>query len=211
MAFATTKHLKLRAHRESDKVNFLLHNNDQRMTRTAYPGYAVPKGERAWKEMDEKSLSTAMLCVVLEAKREYVSLRKWDEWEVKQEDAEKKQEDWDRVLFAGYATIYLKNPKTRDGNFGIVIATPWWSNGFATEVTEWIVQHCFEQLNLHRISLDYFASNAAAKRVYEKCGFVQEGVTRQAFWLDGGWIDEVAMGILEDEFWARRKQLANKA
>ncbi|KZT52019.1 acyl-CoA N-acyltransferase [Calocera cornea HHB12733] len=137
-------------------------------------------------------------------------MRKWDEWEVKKEDAEKKQEDWDRELFAGYSTVHLKNPKTRDGLFGIAIATAWWRNGFATELTQWVVQHCFEQLALHRISLGYFAFNPAAKRVYEKCGFVHEGVTRQAYWVDGGWIDEGNMGILEEEYWARKKQLANE-
>ncbi|KZT52015.1 acyl-CoA N-acyltransferase [Calocera cornea HHB12733] len=210
MAFATTKHLKLRAYRESDKDIFLALINDQRTTRTSNPGFAVPKGEKTWKEMEEKSLSTALIVVFVEVKREYASLRKWDEWEVRKADTEKTQEDWDRELFAGYSSVHLKHPKVRDGRFGIVIAPPWWGNGFATEVTEWVVQHCFEQLNLHRLSLGYLANNAAAKRVYEKCGFVHEGVTRQAWWLDGGWVDQGDMGILEDEYSARKKQLTNE-
>ncbi|KZO94633.1 acyl-CoA N-acyltransferase [Calocera viscosa TUFC12733] len=209
MAFATTKHLNLRPIRESDKDYFLDLNNDQRVLRTADPGYMVPKGPSSWKDMQE-GFSKVLLVVVAEVKREYAGLRQWDAWEERKEDGAKDKEDWDRELFAGFAVLSLSMPKNRDAEFGISIAPPWWGKGFGTEITEWIVRHGFEQLNLHRISLGYTAVNAAAGRVYEKCGFVVEVVERKSFWLDGEWVDGVSMGILDEDYWTMKKQLADK-
>ncbi|KZT52007.1 acyl-CoA N-acyltransferase [Calocera cornea HHB12733] len=210
MAFATTKHLKLRALRDSDHELFLTELNDQRVMRTAFPGYIVPQGDKGVKENSEKFFGSALLMVVVEVKREFAGLRKWDEEEERKEGEEKKPADWDRELFAGFSALHVQFPKNREATFGLSILAQWWGNGFATEVTDWVVQHAFEQLNLHRISLGYFASNAAAKRVYEKCGFIHEGLKRQTFWLDGGWVDEGIMGILDEDYWARKKQLTNK-
>jgi RimJ/RimL family protein N-acetyltransferase len=39
------------------------------------------------------------------------------------------------------------------------------------------------------------------KRVYEKCGYVHEGVARQKFWRDGRWHDADLYGLLA-EHWA---------
>ncbi|KZT52013.1 acyl-CoA N-acyltransferase [Calocera cornea HHB12733] len=207
MAFATTKHLKLRAYRESDKEPFLALINDQRQMLASDPGFTVPKGEGKVKEITDV-FSTFLLNVFIEVKKEYAGLRKWDPWEVKKADPEKTQEDWDKELFAGFSSLTFKMPKNRDAELGISLHAPWYGNGFATEVTEWMVQHGFEQLNLHRISLGVFEGNAAARRLYDKCGFVQEGLIRQAFWIDGRWIDEILMGIVDEDYWARQKKLA---
>jgi len=211
MPFATTEHLNLRAYRETDKDYFLAQSNDQRIMRLGFPGYVVPKASSSWKDLEEGFLSKALLLVVVEVKKEYTGMRKWDEDEVKKEDAEKKQEDWDRELFAGHAALHMRMPKNRDAMFGIALTSPWLGNGFGTEVTEWFVQYGFEQLGLHRITLGTYAHNLAARRVYEKCGFVYEGATRKAWWTDGGWVDEVLMGILDEEYWERKKTLAIKS
>ena len=48
-----------------------------------------------------------------------------------------------------------------------------------------ILQHAFETLNLNRIYLRVFATNARAKRSYEKAGLVLEGTMRQAVFRNG--------------------------
>lgn len=60
----------------------------------------------------------------------------------------------------------------------------------------------FGRLGLHRLSLDVFSINPRARRVYEKAGFVEEGVARDAVWLgsEEGYCDDVFMAILEDEW-----------
>ena len=53
-------------------------------------------------------------------------------------------------------------------------------------------------LHLHRISLRVLAENAAARRSYEKAGFVQEGVFRDMELLDGAYRDVVFMAKLAE-------------
>ncbi|KZO94639.1 acyl-CoA N-acyltransferase [Calocera viscosa TUFC12733] len=207
MSFATTKHLNLRAVRESDKDSFLALGNDLRVVLTTNPGYVVP---RTW-TMDKQIVSAALLAVVYEVKKEYAGLRRWDEGEERKDEEDKTQEDWDRELFAGRCWLHVRQTKNRDASFGISVIPQWWGHGFATEVTEWVTQHAFEQLGLHRISLGFFADNLRAQRVYEKCGFVREGLMRKAFWRDGHWIDEVVMGIVDEDYWQRKKVPASKS
>ena len=54
-------------------------------------------------------------------------------------------------------------------------------------------------MNLNRIELDVFAENARARRVYEKVGFREEGVRRQAVYKYGRYQDVVVMGLLAGE------------
>lgn len=44
-----------------------------------------------------------------------------------------------------------------------------------------------------RVTLAVLAPNAAARRVYERCGFVEEGVLRGEYLLDGAWVDDVLL------------------
>lgn len=209
MIFATTKHLNLRAIRDSDKDSFFAQENDQRVMGTGSPDYVVPKSPNLWKEIVD-GISKCLVFVIIEVKKEYAGMRKWDEDEARKADAEKTQEDWDRELFAGHAGLGLGMAKNRGGDLGISLTAQWFGNGFGTEVTEWIVQHGFEQLNLHRISLEYSAHNLAARKVYDKCGFIEEGIIKKSIWTDGRWIDEVVMAIMDEEYWERKKRLAGQ-
>ncbi|MEU4443849.1 GNAT family protein [Actinosynnema sp. NPDC050801] len=76
--------------------------------------------------------------------------------------------------------------------------------GLGTEATRLIVGHGFEYLGLHRVSLEVYASNPRARRVYEKVGFVAEGVLREALLWKGERVDAVPMSILGPE-WARHR------
>jgi RimJ/RimL family protein N-acetyltransferase len=89
-------------------------------------------------------------------------------------------------------------------NFRIALAPGSHGHGLGTEATRLIVGYGFEQLGLHRISLEVYAFNPRAKRAYEKVGFVAEGVLRHALRWDGQRIDAVVMSILADEWTVHR-------
>ena len=55
------------------------------------------------------------------------------------------------------------------------------------------------ELQLHRISLRVLAENTAARRSYEKAGFVQEGIFRDMELLDGQYRDVVFMARLAEK------------
>ncbi|BBR08833.1 GNAT family N-acetyltransferase [Aeromonas caviae] len=50
-------------------------------------------------------------------------------------------------------------------------------------------------LGIHRLELGVMAHNEVAHALYRKCGFVEEGVRRQAYRLDEGYVDEISMGL----------------
>lgn len=68
--------------------------------------------------------------------------------------------------------------------------------GYGTEATAAVVGHAFDDLGLHRVSLEVFAFNPRAQRAYEKAGFTVEGRQRDALLWDGARVDAVSMGIL---------------
>lgn len=72
--------------------------------------------------------------------------------------------------------------------------------GYGTEAIQLLLQFGFKDLNLNRIYLHVFSANTPAIRLYEKSGFIREGLLRQAVYIDGHYEDVLLMGILRDEF-----------
>jgi RimJ/RimL family protein N-acetyltransferase len=75
--------------------------------------------------------------------------------------------------------------------------------GVGTDATRQMLRHAFEDLNLHRVFLSVLAHNVVAVRLYEKTGFVREGVAREAAYKNGSYNDMVQMAVLSQEFAGR--------
>ena len=82
-----------------------------------------------------------------------------------------------------------------------------WGNGYGTEAMSLLLDFGFNIFNLHRIGLDVFSYNERGIKSYQKLGFKQEGIIRDALFYDGGYHDSILMGILKDEFIRNRKEL----
>ncbi len=104
----------------------------------------------------------------------------------------------------GEAVLNDWDPANRSCNFRISIGPRGRDRGLGTDATRLIVGYGFESLGLHRIELEVYAFNPRARRVYEKAGFVAEGVLRDKLCWDGEWIDATVMSILTPE-WARHR------
>lgn len=81
------------------------------------------------------------------------------------------------------------------------------SKGYGTDATRLTIAYAFRELGLYRVQLGVFSYNVRAKRVYEKVGFVTEGVQRSALYRDGQRHDVIGMGILRPE-WEAQQQAA---
>ena len=64
-----------------------------------------------------------------------------------------------------------------------------WGHGLATEAVSRVIQFCFEDLALHKVTSGCFADNKASERVLIKNGFALEGTLRNHFKLHGRFID----------------------
>ncbi|WP_423744327.1 GNAT family protein (plasmid) [Haladaptatus sp. SPP-AMP-3] len=102
----------------------------------------------------------------------------------------------------GYVRLIRDHPwvhVTRDAELGYWIAPDEWRNGYATAAAERMAEYAFAELGLHRLTASAFETNEASKRVLNRVGFVEEGVSRRAAYVDGEWCDVVRYGLLRDE------------
>ena len=74
-------------------------------------------------------------------------------------------------------------------------------SGIGTEATKLLCRYGFEHLGLNKIYLETNEDNYAARRVYEKCGFLLEGVHRAEYInKDGIYLSRIYMGLLKSDF-----------
>ena len=72
--------------------------------------------------------------------------------------------------------------------------------GFGTDALRLGVNYGFRELNVFRITLSAYSYNVRAIHVYEKVGFVREGLLRGMVQRDGQRYDEVMMGLLRSDW-----------
>ncbi|MFF9187436.1 GNAT family N-acetyltransferase [Streptomyces rochei] len=111
----------------------------------------------------------------------------------------------------GEVVLHAWVPEERSCTFRTLIGARGRGRGIGTEATRLIVGYAFEELGLHRVQLDAYAFNDRALRVYEKVGFVREGVRREVERRDGVWVDEVLMAVLDHEWAAHRGHPGGRA
>ena len=70
-----------------------------------------------------------------------------------------------------------------------------------------ILNHAFNNLNLHKVELQVLCTNKRAIHVYEKVGFKQDGILRDACFKNGEYLDMIVMSILKDEFSLKKEGL----
>jgi RimJ/RimL family protein N-acetyltransferase len=63
-----------------------------------------------------------------------------------------------------------------------------------------MLDYGIRQLHLYRIELEVYDFNPRAQHVYEKVGFVQEGIRRDVLLWKGVYHSAIVMSILADEY-----------
>ena len=93
------------------------------------------------------------------------------------------------------------NWKDRSAVLGWFIGDPEQRDrGYGTDLIRTLLKICFDELNLHRVSLQAFQYNERAIRLYDRLGFVREGALRQVEFAMGRRWDAVCFSMLEDEY-----------
>jgi RimJ/RimL family protein N-acetyltransferase len=101
----------------------------------------------------------------------------------------------------GNVGLHAIDRANRKASLGIVIGEKeYWSKGLGTDAMQTVLRYAFEGLRLHKVNLDVIDYNERAIRVYERCGFVKEGVRRDELWKRGTFVNLVRMSLLEGEF-----------
>lgn len=133
---------------------------------------------------------------------------RWDEEKVK-----RYVEESNRAGISLLIGIFLKNHDKHIGNIrlfnfdknhdrvelGIMIFDKsQWGKGYGTESLGAVEKYVFEDLGLHKICADYYSVNVGSARIFEKMGFVIEGVFKEHFQLDGKYVDSIRIAKFND-------------
>ena len=80
--------------------------------------------------------------------------------------------------------------------------------GAGPRTVEAVLRFCFDEAEFHRLWLDVREDNAAALRIYERFGFVEEGRDRENVKVQDRFLDTVRMSVLDREYheFARRRE-----
>ena len=77
--------------------------------------------------------------------------------------------------------------------------------GYTSEATRLLVDYLFNAYTYHRLELLMDPQNTASERIAQKNGFTQEGLLRQAFFINGSMRDVKIYSLLRPEWQARAR------
>lgn len=108
------------------------------------------------------------------------------------------EEDGEIVAFGGLTGI---NREVDKAELYIFVNPNAQKGGIGTKATMLLCKYGFEELGLNKIYLETNEDNLAARRVYEKCGFMLEGTLREEYKTAGGFmLSRMYYGLLKSEF-----------
>jgi len=82
------------------------------------------------------------------------------------------------------------------GSLGMGLLPVYRGQGLGGRLIEAAIAQAAREAGMIRIELGVHADNARAIRLYERVGFVREGVSRDAFCVDGEYTDVINMALI---------------
>lgn len=79
--------------------------------------------------------------------------------------------------------------------------------GVGTDAVMTLMEYAFNQINLNRLDGEWFLYNTASKKLYEKCGWHEEGIKKNAIYRNGEYHDLAICGILKEEYLEAKERL----
>ncbi|MBW2319327.1 MAG: GNAT family N-acetyltransferase [Deltaproteobacteria bacterium] len=101
----------------------------------------------------------------------------------------------------GNAGLYHIDWIHRRAEFWILIGEQnYWAQGIGAEVVSLIKWYAFNNLNFNRLYLNVGADNRDAIALYKKLNFVQEGIFKEHYYIQGKYLDIITMAILKADY-----------
>lgn len=104
-------------------------------------------------------------------------------------------------VIIGLISLISIDSVNRNAELHIMIGNKNYHNmGIGKKVLSIMLNHAFNNLNLYNVYLKVLETNIRAIHVYEKIGFVKEGILRERVFKNGKYINLIIMSIFDKEF-----------
>lgn len=122
---------------------------------------------------------------------------------------------WDRIIHsntelrliftvdgcnAGFTKFYSIDHANHCCVLGADLHKEYRGKGYAKPMWTLMLDRCFNDLNLHRVSLTTASYNLIAHKVYKNLGFKEEGRLTESLLRDGVYHDQIAMFLLRKDW-----------
>ncbi|WPC39499.1 GNAT family protein [Clostridium sp. JS66] len=84
------------------------------------------------------------------------------------------------------------------GEFGVSVLKEYWGNGIGKELVKYLIDWSKNSGIIKKINLRVRSDNKVGIALYNKLGFVKEGILKRDFWVNGVFYDSIAMGLVID-------------
>ncbi len=109
--------------------------------------------------------------------------------------------DSEKDIILGMVTLASIDHHNQSAELHIMIGNESDCNkGIGTFAVKGMLNHAFNNLNLHRVYLTALENNARARHLYEKVGFSCDGLLRDATFKNGKFVNMAMYSILKNEF-----------
>jgi RimJ/RimL family protein N-acetyltransferase len=106
----------------------------------------------------------------------------------------------DDATIVGDAIVWHIDTHNRTAHLGISLLPEARGHGYSLDVISLLCVYGFQVRGLRRLQIDTLADNVAMRRTAERLGFRHEATLRSAAFVMGEVIDEVAYGLLAEEW-----------
>ena len=103
----------------------------------------------------------------------------------------------------GYALNHI-NPKSEIFELRRIVINKK-GQGYGKEVISALIKLAFEELGTNRFWLDVYPVNRVGILLYESLGMHRDGVLRQNYKSERGYLDQIVYSILKEEYFAENK------
>ena len=103
----------------------------------------------------------------------------------------------------GYFRTSNWNDANRHVHVGCDLHADFRGKGYALMAYRLFLRFLFDECGMNKVSLEVLEHNQRARRLYQRLGFVLEGIKRQDVWREGRYLDSLLFSMLKSEFVAQ--------
>lgn len=108
--------------------------------------------------------------------------------------------DKDNETHVGNVALENINAVDKTAELAIIVGNKnYWAQGVGYEACQLLIEHGFNALNLHRIYCGTSKENIGMQKLTEKLGFKREGLSREAIFKDGHYVDIINYGLIQND------------